>query len=135
MKTIYGIGSPRLLRDLQLCSALLDWINASLSRRAFAAHIMLHRVKSWSVLRVWGVKGAQRQGNKRATVVPARKIAVVMHRMWMEGTTFRFSAAGRARMCQLFACAMHRKQPSSYGHCPSESRHFLHSSCIHAYVS
>ena len=59
-----------------------------------AAHVMLHRVKSWSVLRAWGVKLAGRQGNKRATVALARKIAVVMHSMWVDGTTFRFSAAG-----------------------------------------
>lgn len=61
-----------------------------------AAHVMLHRVKSWSVLRAWGMKVAHRQGNKRATVALARKIAVVMHRMWVDGTTFRFRATGNA---------------------------------------
>jgi len=57
-----------------------------------AAHVMLHRVKKWSGLKAWATKVAQRQGNKRATVALARKMAVVMHRMWVDGTTFRFSA-------------------------------------------
>ena len=52
---------------------------------------MLHRVKKWSGLKAWATKVAQRQGNKRATVALARKMAVVMHRMWVDGTTFRFS--------------------------------------------
>ncbi|MCJ2129784.1 IS110 family transposase [Methylobacterium sp. E-045] len=57
-----------------------------------AAHVMLHRVKKWSGLKAWATKTAQRQGNKRAAVELARKMAVVMHRMWVDGTTFRFSA-------------------------------------------
>ena len=58
-----------------------------------AAHVMLHRVKKWSGLKAWATKVAHRQGNKRATVALARKMAVVMHRIWVDGTTFRFSAA------------------------------------------
>ena len=53
-----------------------------------AAHVMLHRVKSWSGLKAWATRVAQRQGNKRATVALARKMAVVMHRMWIDGTKF-----------------------------------------------
>ncbi len=56
-----------------------------------AAHVMLHRVKRWSALKAWATKVAQRQGSKRATVALARKMAVVMHRMWVDGTTFRWS--------------------------------------------
>ena len=56
-----------------------------------AAHVMLHRVKKWSGLKAWATKAAQRQGNKRATVALARKMAVVMHRMWVDGTTFRWT--------------------------------------------
>ena len=57
-----------------------------------AAHVMLHRVKKSYGLKALATKVAQRQGNKRATVALARKMAVVMHRMWVDGTTFRFSA-------------------------------------------
>ena len=54
-----------------------------------AAHVMLHRVKRWSALKAWASKVARCQGNKRATVALARKMAVVMHRMWTDGTAFR----------------------------------------------
>ena len=54
-----------------------------------AAHVMLHRVKRWSGLKAWATRVAKRQGNKRATVALARKMAVVMHRMWVDGSKFR----------------------------------------------
>lgn len=61
-----------------------------------AAHVMLHRVKRPSGLKAWATKVAERQGTKRATVALARKLAVVMHRMWTDGTTFRPGAAPAA---------------------------------------
>jgi hypothetical protein len=67
-------------------------LRSGFSRARDAFERGLHRRRT--VLRAWGVKLAGRQGNKRATVALARKIAVVMHRMWVDGTTFRFSAAG-----------------------------------------
>jgi len=36
---------------------------------------------------------AKRRGSKRAKVAPARKIAVILHRMWIDGTTYRWAAA------------------------------------------
>ena len=38
---------------------------------------------------------AAKRGHKRAVVAVARKLAVIMHRMWRDGTEFRFSAAGQ----------------------------------------
>jgi transposase len=38
----------------------------------------------------WGVKLAKRVGAKKACVAVARKLAIVMHRMWIDGTDFRF---------------------------------------------
>jgi len=55
-----------------------------------AAHSMLTRVKSFSSLRRWAMAVAKRRGLRRATVALARKLAIVMHRMWMNGTDFRF---------------------------------------------
>jgi len=60
-----------------------------------AAHVMLTRSAKWSSLKAWAVKLAQR-GLKRAKVALARKLAVVLHRMWIDGTDFRFSAAAPA---------------------------------------
>jgi transposase len=34
---------------------------------------------------------AQRRGMRRATVALARRIAVILHRMWIDGTDFRFT--------------------------------------------
>ena len=61
-----------------------------------AAHVMLHRVKAWSTLKAWAARVAKRQGTKRATVALARKMAVVLHRMWVDGSVFRQSAAAKA---------------------------------------
>lgn len=56
-----------------------------------AAHCLLTRSSKWSSLRAWGMKIAKRRGMARARVAVARKLAVVLHRMWRDGTGFRFS--------------------------------------------
>ena len=58
-----------------------------------AAHVMLTRSAKWSSLKAWAMKLAQRRGLKRAKVALARKLAVVLHRMWVDATDFRFGAA------------------------------------------
>lgn len=55
-----------------------------------AAHSMLTRVKSFSSLKRWAMAVAKRRGLRRATVALARKLAIVLHRMWIDGTDFRF---------------------------------------------
>ncbi len=58
-----------------------------------AATVLLTRVHRWSALKAWGVRLAKRVGQKRARVALARKLAVVLHRMWADGTEFRWTAA------------------------------------------
>jgi transposase len=41
-------------------------------------------------LRAWGIKIAKQRGMARARVAVARKLAVVLHRMWSDKTEFRF---------------------------------------------
>lgn len=60
-----------------------------------AASAMLVRSKTWCSVRAWGLKIAQRRGHKRAVVAVARKLASVMHAMWMDGTEFSFQAPDR----------------------------------------
>jgi len=63
-------------------------------RRALcqAATVMMNRGRStW--LRTWGAQLAKRRGRKRAMVALARRIAVILHRMWVDGSTFQFEAA------------------------------------------
>jgi transposase len=55
-----------------------------------AAHSLLTRGKKWSALRAWGMKIARRRGMARARVAVARKLATILHRMWIDNTDFHF---------------------------------------------
>lgn len=55
-----------------------------------AAHVLLHHGR-WSSLRAWAMRIAKRRSLKAAKVALARKLAVVLHRMWVDGTDFRWS--------------------------------------------
>jgi transposase len=56
-----------------------------------AALTLLTRVHRWSALKAWGVAIAKRRGLRRAIVAVARKLAVIMHRMWANTTTFNWA--------------------------------------------
>lgn len=56
-----------------------------------AANVLLTRTQRWSALKAWGMAVAKRAGMRRAKVALARKLAVVLHRMWRDGTEFRWS--------------------------------------------
>ena len=49
-------------------------------------------------LRAWGMKVAKRRGMARARVAVARKLAVILHRMWGDQTEFRFGKEPRVRL-------------------------------------
>ena len=53
-----------------------------------AANVLLTRSRKANPLRSWGAKLAKRAGFKKARVALARKMAVVLHRMWVDGTDF-----------------------------------------------
>ena len=57
-----------------------------------AANAMLMRSIAWSSLKAWGVKLMKTKGRHRAIVAVARKIAVVLHRMWIDGSDFRLGS-------------------------------------------
>jgi transposase len=56
-----------------------------------AAQIMLTRTVKWSWLKAWAMQIARRRGMKRAIVALARRLAVIMHRIWVDGTEFRWT--------------------------------------------
>ena len=58
-----------------------------------AANVLLARITQFSKLKRWGMDVAKRRGSKRAKVALARKIAVILHRMWVDGTTYRWTYA------------------------------------------
>lgn len=55
-----------------------------------AATVLLQRQTRASALKAWGLALAKRIGTRRAKVAVARKLAVVMHRIWIDGSEFRW---------------------------------------------
>ena len=55
-----------------------------------AAQSMMHS-KKWSWLKAWAIRVARRRGMKKAIVALARRLAVIMHRIWVDGTEFRWT--------------------------------------------
>ena len=56
-----------------------------------AAQVMLTRTNKWSWLKAWAMQIARRRGMKKAIVALARRLAVIMHRIWVDGTEFRWT--------------------------------------------
>jgi transposase len=56
-----------------------------------AAQVLLTHGSKWSWLKAWGMRVAQRRGIRRAIVAVARRLAVVLHRMWVDGSEFCWS--------------------------------------------
>ena len=56
-----------------------------------AAGVLLTRVPQWCKLKAWGLRLVKRIGFKKAKVAVARKLAVILHRMWCDGTNFIWS--------------------------------------------
>jgi transposase len=61
-----------------------------------AAQILLVRTSKWSWLKAWAMKIAWHRGVKKAIVALARRLAVIMHRIWVDGTEFRWSREAAA---------------------------------------
>ena len=56
-----------------------------------AAQVMLTRTNKWSWLKAWAMQIARRRGIKKAIVALARRLAVILHRIWVDGTEFRWT--------------------------------------------
>ena len=54
-----------------------------------AAASLLLRVRKWSALRAWGLRIAKRSSMLCAIVAVARKLAGILHRMWIDGSDFK----------------------------------------------
>jgi transposase len=64
-------------------------------RRALyeAASALMTRFKGCDKVRTWGLALAKRSCHRKATVAVARKLAVIMHAMWTDGTCYVGGAA------------------------------------------
>jgi len=58
-----------------------------------AAHTLLTRCQKCSALKAWGMSVAKRCGMAKARVAVARKLAVIMHRMWSDQSEFCWGKA------------------------------------------
>ena len=47
--------------------------------------------KRWSWLKAWAIGIARRRGLRKAIVALARRLAVILHRIWTDGTEFRWT--------------------------------------------
>ena len=61
-----------------------------------AANVMLTRAGRFSTIKRWAMEVAKRRGMQRAKVALARKLACVLHRMWVDGSDFRFGKEAAA---------------------------------------
>jgi transposase len=61
-----------------------------------AANVLLSRTTRFSTLKRWALDVAQRRGLKKAKVALARKLASILHRMWTDGTEFRWGQEAEA---------------------------------------
>lgn len=58
--------------------------------------MLLTRVTRWSWLKAWGRRLAKRIGRKKVIVALARRLAVLLHRIWRDGSAFRWSKEAAA---------------------------------------
>ena len=68
-----------------------------------AATVLLTRVKTPSSLRDWGLRVARNRGMGKAKIAVARRMAVVLHRMWVDGTAFAANPSPREQALPLAA--------------------------------
>lgn len=60
-----------------------------------AAASLLLRVRRWSALKAWGLKIAKRASMMCAIVAVARKLAAILHRLWIDGGEFVWTAGAK----------------------------------------
>jgi transposase len=58
-----------------------------------AAGVLLSRSRAPSALKEWGLAIARRHGYSKARVAVARKLGIIMHRLWIDGTEFAAAVA------------------------------------------
>ena len=79
------IGKITKVGDVMVRTALFE-----------AATVMLTRSTKRSRLKAWALDLAKRRGTKRAIVALARKLGVILHRIWVDGSKFRCAKEGAA---------------------------------------
>jgi len=63
-----------------------------------AATVLMTATKKWCPLKAWGVRVAKRQGFSKARVAVARKLAVILHKMWINGQDFEWKSVPKEEL-------------------------------------
>lgn len=63
-----------------------------------AATVLLTATKKWCPLKAWGVRLAKKQGMAKARIAVARKLAILLHRMWLDGKDFRWESVPKKEL-------------------------------------
>ena len=100
-----SVGAYLGLTTRRFASGEIDWTGriskcGDIMLRGYlyeAANVLLTRVQSWSTLKAWGVRLVKRVGMRKAKVAVARKLAVILHRMWIDGTDFQWTSKEAAQ--------------------------------------
>jgi transposase len=95
-----SVGAYLGLTPRRYASGEIDWTGriskcGDKLRRSYlyeAANVLLTRVAKWSALKAWGIQLAKRSWLRKAKVGVARKLAVILHGMWIEGTEIKWSS-------------------------------------------
>ncbi len=95
------VGAHFGLTPRRFQSGEMDWSggisragDAGVRRALYqAANVLIHHSRGWCALKSWAVRLAKRRGLGKAKVALARKLAVVMHKMWTTGEDYRMTAA------------------------------------------
>ena len=77
--------AKRIIRDASPKLATLTFEQHTYS----AADAMMMQSIAGSEIKSWGLRLMRRKGHRRAVVAVTRKLAVIMHRIWADGTEFR----------------------------------------------
>jgi transposase len=79
-----------------------------------AATVLLSASQEWSTLKAWGVRLAKRIGFSKARIAVARKLAMIMHKIWLNNDRFRpkiISVQERLKLKQELVVASPKSRP------------------------
>lgn len=62
-----------------------------------AGTVMLTRSRRWNKVKAWGLKVFRKKGARKAAMAVGRKLAVIMHRMWINKTEFIYGEEPKAK--------------------------------------
>lgn len=68
-----------------------------------AATVLMTASKKWHPLKAWGVKLARKKGFNKARVAVARRLAIILHRMWLNGQDFQWKTISKDELKELEA--------------------------------